>query len=49
MSDNVHQPFFCYARAGRIARFSRLDIGERLAAASLATNRTPVVENGLGR
>jgi hypothetical protein len=34
MSDTVQEPFFRYARVGRIARFSRLDIAKRLAPAS---------------
>jgi hypothetical protein len=34
MSDTLQEPFFRYARAGRIARFLRLDIAKRLAAAS---------------
>jgi hypothetical protein len=39
MSDTLQEPFFRYARAGRIARFSRLHIAKRFAAASLATKR----------
>jgi len=49
MSDTVQEPVFCYARAGRIARHLRLEIDKRLAAASLASKRTLVVENGLSR
>jgi len=49
MSHTVQERFFRYARVSRIARFSRLDIAKRLAAASLATKRTPVAENGLSR
>ena len=30
MSDTVQKPFFRYARASRIARFSRLNIAKRL-------------------
>ena len=45
----VQEPFFRYARACWIARFSHLDIAKRLAAAHLATKRTPVAENGLSR
>jgi hypothetical protein len=48
MSDTVQEPVFQYAR-DRIARFLRLEIDKRLAAASLARKRTLVVENGLSR
>jgi len=30
MSDTVQEPVFCYARAGRIARYLRLEIDKRL-------------------
>jgi hypothetical protein len=43
MSDAVQRLFFRYARVGRIARFSRLDVVKWFAAAYLA-KRMPVAE-----